>query len=977
MANLAKNTNSDISPDIKPDLYAGNQSSAARVNNTALNNLEGNASVPVTGSASEREGQAADVTKGAWQETVSKAAETSAKIASGGKSKSPMVAILIILFGGGLTFGGLFGALSLLPINVVSRFFEVGDTQNTSFTIRTERLINAKVSKDITTSCTNISLLKCRYTRPSNKLLKAMEREGITALNSKGEPIQRKTAWPNERPAKYQIKNPDGGKPIIIDAKDFSGALKKNPVMRAAFHRAYTPRFIGYADKIFQSIKTRFGFNSSDKFKDSRNSTDVGEKLNETSGGSDTGARAAASGTADEADNVAKKLITETVTAESNKVAKAGRGNAVGIVSGVACVLGDIPGIVIKTVRVYQLAQLIKYGSAILSAVGAMKAGDATPEAVTAIGDLFTQTVDGKSAMDSFGIKSVLYGDITPGDSSYKKFIPGASVIGTLGDIARITDSAAKKEVCRYATNPVTGAAIDAVTSWTLVGPLINIGVGVAISVAMEQLLPTVIKAAAEWLSDSGILKSLLSYFLGDLTKDLVPNDRGNAFASSALNLMGQTANAGANMPLSVADAIAYEDKTKEVQLAYAEEDRATLSPLDATNSNTLLGSFVSQLLPYYSKLSSVSGVFSTIGSIVGGSLSRVTNTYADTANPEKYTMCTDPALSNVAAGPFCNIIYGIPPKYLDKDPEAVLDRLIADGDIDADTGEPIDKNNALTDLNPEHSATGNLKGWIDLCTDGTTSQAENCKLTDATADYALYVIDHRIQQTMDGEDEILENGTDRSATTSLSSSSTSNASSITVVVNKKHPLSPTSYVPASLVDIASDVKMRSEAASAFNTMKTAAASAGNTLAPISGYRSYDNQVKVYNGWVRDLGSQAAADRTSARPGHSEYQTGLAIDINTVTDKTFANQPAGQWLAANSYKYGFILRYPNGETATTGYDFEPWHYRYIGIGPATEMYGKGITTLEKFYNITGGDYAYTASSLLDSLAIIVKRYSFA
>jgi hypothetical protein len=163
--------------------------------------------------------------------------------------------------------------------------------------------------------------------------------------------------------------------------------------------------------------------------------------------------------------------------------------------------------------------------------------------------------------------------------------------------------------------------------------------------------------------------------------------------------------------------------------------------------------------VPYYSKLNSVGGVVSTIGSIVGGSISRLTSaSAAENEDPAQYTMCEDPSIqaNDIAAGPFCNIEYGIPPQYLNKDPEVVLGEL-AD-EIDQDTGEPLNKETAISSIDPTYNAAGSLKGWIDLCTDGTTAHAEACKITDEkTANYALYVIDHRIQMTMDGEDEELE----------------------------------------------------------------------------------------------------------------------------------------------------------------------------------------------------------------------------
>ena len=190
--------------------------------------------------------------------------------------------------------------------------------------------------------------------------------------------------------------------------------------------------------------------------------------------------------------------------------------------------------------------------------------------------------------------------------------------------------------------------------------------------------------------------------------------------------------------------------------------------------------------------------------------------------------------------------------------------------------------------------------------------------------------------------------------------------SSIWVVVNKQHALTPGDYVPADLTipDVPQRVpgnesmQLRAAAAGALEQMFAGAKSAGLGLMLSSGYRSYTYQVGLYNGYVRTEG-QAAADKSSARPGHSEHQTGLAADIEPTSrtcelNACFANTPEGIWLAANAYKYGFILRYLPDKVPVTGYESEPWHFRYVGTQLAGEMRIEGITTLEEFFGITGG-----------------------
>lgn len=186
---------------------------------------------------------------------------------------------------------------------------------------------------------------------------------------------------------------------------------------------------------------------------------------------------------------------------------------------------------------------------------------------------------------------------------------------------------------------------------------------------------------------------------------------------------------------------------------------------------------------------------------------------------------------------------------------------------------------------------------------------------------------------------------------------------SLTVLVNKLHPLEPSTHEPGDLVDLATlgvsasnGQPLRSEAANALAEMFAAARGAGLELDLTSGYRPFSMQQELYHGFVGSLG-QEAADLTSARPGHSEHQTGLAADISQVGgDCTlaacFGETPAGAWLAEHSWEYGFILRYPAGQTEVTGFEYEPWHFRYIGREQAAAYHQSGAATFEQFLGST-------------------------
>lgn len=156
------------------------------------------------------------------------------------------------------------------------------------------------------------------------------------------------------------------------------------------------------------------------------------------------------------------------------------------------------------------------------------------------------------------------------------------------------------------------------------------------------------------------------------------------------------------------------------------------------------------------------------------------------------------------------------------------------------------------------------------------------------------------------------------------------------LIVNKKYSL-PANYNPG--VD--------QTASTALKQLQQAASTAGHNIPLISGFRSYSRQQTLYNNYVARDG-QALADTYSARPGQSEHQTGLAFDVGKLDDN-YGSTPAGIWLKENCHKYGFILRYPKGKESITGYQYEPWHIRYVGVEHATKIMNQNIT-LEEYLN---------------------------
>ncbi|HFR3342955.1 LD-carboxypeptidase LdcB/DacB [Streptococcus sp. A34] len=163
------------------------------------------------------------------------------------------------------------------------------------------------------------------------------------------------------------------------------------------------------------------------------------------------------------------------------------------------------------------------------------------------------------------------------------------------------------------------------------------------------------------------------------------------------------------------------------------------------------------------------------------------------------------------------------------------------------------------------------------------------------------------------------------------------------IIVNKQHGLAST-YNPGE----------NPTARNAYQNLRNDMIRQGfNVGKAYSGFRSYETQQTLYLNYVQRDG-QAAADRYSARPGHSEHQTGLAFDLTDASGALLTNSRAEQWLKDNAHKYGFVVRYLPGKEAVTGYMSEPWHLRYVGK-EAKDIYQSGLT-LEEYYGIPGGDY---------------------
>lgn len=172
----------------------------------------------------------------------------------------------------------------------------------------------------------------------------------------------------------------------------------------------------------------------------------------------------------------------------------------------------------------------------------------------------------------------------------------------------------------------------------------------------------------------------------------------------------------------------------------------------------------------------------------------------------------------------------------------------------------------------------------------------------------------------------------------------------------------PPTYVPPDLVTLPSEwvagqaVQLRREAAEALLKLLAAAREEGYQLVAVSGYRSYESQVQVLQQEIRQYG-EAQARRQVAEPGHSEHQLGVAVDLATARrpydlSEDFGTTPEGRWVQQNAARFGFVISYPAGKEAVTGYIYEPWHIRYVGPEIARRVVESG-QTLTEFLSANG------------------------
>ena len=282
--------------------------------------------------------------------------------------------------------------------------------------------------------------------------------------------------------------------------------------------------------------------------------------------------------------------------------------------------------------------------------------------------------------------------------------------------------------------------------------------------------------------------------------------------------------------------------------------------------------------------------------------------------------------------------------KYIVNVVDKEAPKIIFKNELESEIGEEIDLLKDVTvEDNSKEKITPQVEGEYDINKSGDYKLyyiAEDTSGNKAKEEFVLHIKEKNVEKQITSNDN---QGATFFTTSKGFKGVTKNGVTYIegyLVVNKTYTL-PSSYGNG----------LTNATTEAFNNMQAAAKADGLNIYISSGFRLYSYQKTLYNNYVNRDGV-VAADTYSARAGHSEHQSGLAFDVNTIND-SFANTEEGKWLNDNCYKYGFILRYPNGKSDETGYQYEPWHFRYVGVELAEKLYNNGNwITVEDYFGIT-------------------------
>lgn len=882
------------------------------------------------------------------------------------KKKGPFIGIGITIVGGGIGIMALTSP-SLLIVQFKEVMVNKFNTQLSSMEIRNTKMLINKMGMTKGLCGSKISLI-CKYSTMSKKQVANFEKAGITIIAD-----EKTSLFGRTKPNKMKFRGQ------IIEPNKVRTMIKINPEFRSALKVAYNPKFAGFSDYIWKKVEFRLGISKKEVDLDGKTDKERLKKVQEaTKHPADTslstpdewGDEKLKEGyTQDEIDAhnsaVRKASATANELAEAADVASTGvKAAPKALVSALASIANAVKvtgwldnaclayrtlqsvGYAAKTVRALQLA---RYAMLFLNVADQIKAGEAKAEDVSYLGKILTTEVAASAASvklgtatNSFGYRYAAYGERGTMSSVASQFMAGGGLTGQLIKVVSMINSTLfgnPKKVCGFLGNPIVGVASLIVGVGLMLIPGVNVAVG-AWNIA-KAAIGVALNIAAAYAP--ALLKDIIAGVLVDETT--VGEAAGEAITSGSSGIMSNAAQAGGNAPLTPEQAVAYNKLTNEIASQYAEEDRLTHGPLDISNVNTFMGNIVSQLIPYASNMPSLSNTLGSIASLSTGSLKKISSQNVKASSIEDYTMCQDFDYNDikgdgsnvkVAADPYCNIIYGIPPDMLEGDPIDVANSLIASGEINPDTGDPIDGSNYAKFVD---DCIDRNRPMGDTGADGNLSDGSKCLLDDKNTEnlnYYVHYIDQRVQAGQDDEEF-----TATDSTTDQTSGGDTNPVSGTTIPANVNVINGNRWVLKDNVDYSNvtcasgtdDNGKYTHPIRKF-TIRKCATAVGEVASIISqktidmvkaakqdsvtltgsSFRSYEEQQELRRQHCPDPinSPSGACTPPTAKAGDSNHEKGIAIDFNMTGG-------VWEWLSSNAVKYGYYnLPSENWHWSTSG-----------------------------------------------------------
>lgn len=651
---------------------------------------------------------------GGWENNVSTNRKSSSKSKSKGRfsflsKKGPLAFIITVVLGGSIGLTAFFSP-GLLIVQFKEVLVNKFDAQLASSDIRTSKMLTSKVTSG---SCGTIKIV-CKYSSMSKAQIENFKKAGIEVV-TEGEP----NILGQKKPAKFIFEGTE------IPANKFVGMMETDIKFRTAIKNAYNPKFAMLSDKVFDSVKTKLRITkeapkyTGDTFDEklANMSEDLAEKtkakptphvtMNDKNPETGTFYTKEEMDLANSHIDVINDLIDEaggdgasTSSKIVNGVKEADKWVGVSSYADIAlestnasCVIYRTYLAVGRAAKVVRITQLANYAMQFLNVADQIKAGVAKEEDVSFLGTILTKESlndEGKalSATDGAGYKNAAFNDSVELPTNSVQYMAATGTTGALKNL--------KKEI------PKPNATVCKIlnsTAYTFASLLGGIVITLLAPEAKFATIAGKVKIFKTAITDS--LKSPLTWATGllsasevllpNLLKDIVAgslvdantigSNAGDALTSGASVIMGTAAQKGGNAPLSAIQAVKYDSIKEDIATQYAEEDRLARSPLDMTNNNTFMGKIAAWIIPYTSKMSSLTGMFSSITSIVTKSFAFLTpqSANATTTNEADYVTCQDTDYRDLelATDIFCNVTYGMPGVEDSPDPITVAKALL------------------------------------------------------------------------------------------------------------------------------------------------------------------------------------------------------------------------------------------------------------------------------------------------------------